>query len=104
MQIVDRDVSSTAAHCRRMYRVQRKKGLLPDQQQPCFTRQDGDSAAGKMSRAEGEMGLTNAAMSIAANGTPALVLLPACLGIFGSQSLPVKLQRPHACRMRSPEC
>ena len=31
MQIVDRNVSSTAAHCRHMYRVERKKGLLLDQ-------------------------------------------------------------------------
>lgn len=31
MQIMDRDVSSTAAHCRHMYRVKREKGLLHDQ-------------------------------------------------------------------------
>lgn len=31
MQIVDRNVSSAAAHCRHMYRVERNRGLLPNQ-------------------------------------------------------------------------
>jgi len=53
-----------------------------------------------MSRAEGEMSLTDAALSIAADGTPGLVPLAASLRIVRSQSLQVQQQRPHACRER----
>lgn len=53
---------------------------------------------------EGELSFTDAAVSIAASGTPGLVPLAACLGIFRSQSLQVQQQRPHACRERGREC
>ena len=46
-----------------------------------------------MSRAEDRKNWTDAAVSQAANDTPALVPLAACLGIFHSQSLPVCLMR-----------